>query len=131
MKQKDLVYTKQDSFVEIRHSGSLSDVLPRIKKLKKNFSAINLPHKQKNILKAALSEIFKEPQPENNFSPFKLHPSNIAEVDKLTDDELPRFLIYRYCYYIFPQRLLLDDFPRVFRMYICLNSNSKEDLNYV
>ena len=111
MKQKDLVYTKQDSFVEIRHRTSLGDVLPRIKKLKKNFNAINLPHKQKNILKAALDEIFGEATLDKNVPPFTLHSFNLAEIDKLKDEEIPRFLVYRYRYETFPQRLKLDDFP--------------------
>ena len=111
MKQKDSVYTKQDSFVEVRHCASLSDVLPRIKKLKKNFNAINLPHKQKNILKAALDEIFGEAKLDKNVPPFTLHSFNFAEIDKLKDEEIPRFLVYRYRYETFPQRLKLDDFP--------------------
>ena len=111
MKQKDSVYTKQDSFVEVRHCASLSDVLPRIKKLKKNFNAINLPHRQKNILKAALDEIFGEAKLDKNVPPFTLHSFNFAEIDKLKDEEIPRFLVYRYRYETFPQRLKLDDFP--------------------
>ena len=111
MKQKDLVYTKQDSFVEVRHSSPLSDVLPRIKKLRENFDAINLPHQQKCILKLALGEIFGETKLDKKILPFTLHTFNFAEIDKLRDEEIPRFLIYRYRYETFPQRFKLDDFP--------------------
>jgi radical SAM protein with 4Fe4S-binding SPASM domain len=111
MKQKDLVYTKQDSFVEIRHSRPLSDVLPRIKKLRENFDAVNLSHQQKGILKLALGEIFDEIKLDKKKLPFTLHSFNIAEIDKLRDEEIPRFLIYRYRYETFPQRFKLDDFP--------------------
>ena len=111
MKQKDLVYTKQDSFVEIRHSRPLSDVLPRIKKLRENFDTINLSHQQKGILKLALGEIFDEIKLDKKILPFTLHSFNIAEIDKLKDEEIPRFLIYRYRYETFPQRFKLDDFP--------------------
>jgi radical SAM protein with 4Fe4S-binding SPASM domain len=111
MKQKDLVYAKQDSFVEIRHSRPLSDVLPRIKKLRENFDAINLSHQQKSILKLALGEIFDEIKLDKKILPFTLHSFNIAEIDKLKDEEIPRFLIYRYRYETFPQRCKLDDFP--------------------
>jgi len=111
MEQDDTVYIKQNSFVEIRHRRVLGDVLPRIKKLQENFDAIVLPQNQKNVLKTALEEIFEEPRLGKNVAPFALHSFNIAEIEKLTEEELPRFLLYRYRYEMFPQRLQLDDFP--------------------
>ena len=111
MEQDDTVYVKQNSFVEIRHRRSLSDALPRIKRLRENFNAMSLTPEQKNVLKAALEEILEESRPGSNVSPFTLHSFNIAEIEKLTDEELPRFLLYRYRYEIFPQRFQLDDFP--------------------
>ncbi len=111
MEQSNSVYKKQNSFVEIQHSKSLHDVLPRIKKLRADFDSIKLIPRQKNILKAALDEIFDEVHLESNVSPFVLHSFNTAEIEKLTDEELPRFLLYRYRYEMFPQRLELDDFP--------------------
>jgi sulfatase maturation enzyme AslB (radical SAM superfamily) len=59
----------------------------------------------------ALDEIFNKEKVQDNLSPFRLYSFNIAEIEKLTDDELPRFLFYRYRYEIFPQRFQLDDFP--------------------
>ena len=111
MEQSNSVYKKQNSFVDIRHSKSLGDVLPRIIKLRKNLDKINLLPQQKKNLQSALNEIFEEPELENNASPFTLHSFNIAEIEKLTEEELPRFLLYRYRYETFPQRLKLDDFP--------------------
>jgi len=111
MEKSNSVYKKQNSFVEVRHSESLSHVLPRIKKLRDNIDTIKLDPRQKDILKIALDEIFEETGLVNNPSRFALHSFNIAEIEKLADEELPRFILYRYRYEIFPQRLQLDDFP--------------------
>ena len=111
MRDSKSIYQKQNSFSEIRHSKPLRDVLPRIKKLRENLGPTKLNNNQKVNLKAALDEIFEESNLENNVSPFTLHSFNIAEIEQLTDEELPRFLLYRYRYDIFPQRLKLDDFP--------------------
>ena len=111
MRDSKSIYQKQNSFSEIRHSKPLRDILPRIKKLRENLGPTKLNNNQKVNLKAALDEIFEESNLENNVSPFTLHSFNIAEIEQLTDEELPRFLLYRYRYEIFPQRLKLDDFP--------------------
>jgi radical SAM protein with 4Fe4S-binding SPASM domain len=111
MEQSNSVYKKQNSFVEIRHSKSLDNVLPRLKRLRRSLDEIRLAPRQLNIIKTALDEIFGEAGLKNDVSPFTLHSFNIAEIEKLTDQELPRFLLYRYRYETFPQRLQLDDFP--------------------
>mgnify|MGYP005629967881 CR=1 FL=1 len=111
MPESDSVYKKQNSFTEIHHSKSVSDVLPRLKQLSKNLNALKITSYQKDILGLALSEIFDTTQMQNDLSPFCLHSFNIAEIEKLTDDELPRFLFYRYRYETFPQRLKVDSFP--------------------
>jgi radical SAM protein with 4Fe4S-binding SPASM domain len=109
--ESDSVYKKQNSFTEIHHSKSVSDVLPRLKQLSKNLNALKITSYQKDILGLALSEIFDTTQMQNDLPPFCLHSFNIAEIEKLTDDELPRFLFYRYRYETFPQRLKVDSFP--------------------
>jgi radical SAM protein with 4Fe4S-binding SPASM domain len=105
------VYKKQNSIIEIRHSKSFDNILPRLKRLQQSLDEIKLAPRQLNILKTALDEIFGEAGLKNDVSPFTLHSFNIAEIEKLTDQELPRFLLYRYRYETFPQRLQLDDFP--------------------
>ena len=72
---------------------------------------MSLTPDQKINLEVVLGEIFEEAKLENNVSPFTLHSFNIAEIEKLTEEELPRFLLYRYRYETFPERLQLDDFP--------------------
>jgi len=111
MKYTNSVYKKQNSFVEIRHNKSLCDVMPRLKKLRENLDSQKLNANQKKILRAALGEIFGEAELGKNDFPFTLHSFNVAEIEKLTEGELPRFLFYRYRYEVFPQRFQLDDFP--------------------
>ena len=105
------IYKKQNSFSEIHHRDELQDVLPRIKKLDRGLEEINLTSYQKKILKIAIGEIFGRIKPLDNASPFGLHSFNMAEIQKLSDAELPRFLFYRYRYEMFPQRLQIDEFP--------------------
>ena len=111
MSKSEPVYKKQNSFVEIHHSKSVRDVLPRLKQLSKNLKTLKITSYQKDILELALREIFDTTQVQNNLPLFCLHSFNIAEIEKLTDDELPRFLFYRYRYVTFPQRLKIDSFP--------------------
>ena len=111
MSESDSVYKKQNSFMEMHHSKTVTDVLPRLKQLSENLTTLKLTSYQKDILKLALSEIFDTTPMQNEMSPFHLHSFNIAEIEKLTDDELPHFLFYRYRYETFPQRLKIDSFP--------------------
>ena len=111
MSQDNPVYKKQNSFIEIRHRESLQDVLPRIKMLAENLETIELTAYQRKILKAAVGEVLEPMTSTENASQFTLHPFNIAEIDRLSDEELPRFLFYRYRYEIFPQRFQVDEFP--------------------
>ena len=105
------VYRKQNSFINIRYSHSVQDVIPRIKKLQDNLDSLTLTPYQSNIVKRAITDILDRDQGTQNTSPFTLHSFNISEIEKLADQELPRFLFYRYRYEVFPQQLQLDEFP--------------------
>ena len=111
MPKSKSTYKKQNSFIEMHHSKSALDVFPRLKCLSESLDTLKLTSYQKNILRVALNEILDKELPENHSSLFCLHSFNIAELEKLTDDELPRFLFYRYRYEVFPQRFKLDSFP--------------------
>ena len=97
--------------MEIHHSKSVRDVLPRLRQLSKNLNTLKLTSYQKDILGLALGEILNKALMQNESPLFCLHSFNIAEIEKLTEDELPRFLFYRYRYETFPQRLKIDSFP--------------------
>ena len=105
------VYKKQNSFINIRYSHSVQDVIPRIKKLQNSLDSLTLTPYQNNIVTRAITDILDPDQGAQNTSLFTLHSFNISEIEKLTDQELPRFLFYRYRYEVFPQQLQLDEFP--------------------
>ena len=105
------VYKKQNSFINIRYSHSVQDVIPRIKKLQNSLDSLTLTPYQHNIVTRAITDILDPDQGAQNTSLFTLHSFNISEIEKLTDQELPRFLFYRYRYEVFPQQLQLDEFP--------------------
>ena len=111
MPPTDKAYKKQNSFAGLTHHGQLKDFLSRIQKVYENLDSLKLSNYQKNIVKDSCDELFLNKIPDNSNPPFKLHSYNAQEIAFLTDDELPRYLFYRYRYETFPQRLKLDRFP--------------------
>lgn len=105
------VYRKRNSFINIRYSQSVQDIIPRIEKLQDSLGSLTLTPYQRNIIKKAITDILDPDQAAQNSFPFILHSFNISEIEKLEDLELPRFLFYRYRYEVFPQQLQLDEFP--------------------
>ena len=105
------VYKKQNSFSDICYRKLPDDVLPRLEKVWENLNALRLTAYRRDILKTALSELLFKAKPEDNTPLFSLHSFNVAEIEKLTDEELPDFLFYRYRYEMFPQKFQLDEFP--------------------
>ena len=105
------MYRKQNSFTDIRYRRSAKDVIPRVEKLRDNLDALTLTPYQRDILKEAIGQILDHRELGEETPPFTLHSFNISEIEKLTDQELPRFLFYRYRYEVFPQQFQLDEFP--------------------
>lgn len=111
MSLTDQIYKKQNSFSGLILHDELKDVSPRILKVYENLDSYGLSNYQKGVVKDSCAELFEKKIPDNCNSPFKLYPYNIQEITRLTDEELPRYLFYRYRYDTFPQRLKLDSFP--------------------
>jgi radical SAM protein with 4Fe4S-binding SPASM domain len=111
MSSTDQIYKKQNSFAVLTLHACLKDVSPRILKVCENLDSFRLSNYQKRIVKDSCDELFEKKMPDNGNVPFKLYPYNIEEINRLADDELPRYLFYRYRYDTFPQRLKLDNFP--------------------
>jgi radical SAM protein with 4Fe4S-binding SPASM domain len=111
MAPENPVYRKQNSFIDIRYSQSIQDVIPRIKKIHNGLDSLTLPPYKRNIIKRAIADILGRGDSSKVKAPFALHSFNISEIEKLTDQELPRFLFYRYRYEVFPQQFQLDEFP--------------------
>jgi radical SAM protein with 4Fe4S-binding SPASM domain len=108
-------YRKHNSFIEIRHKhleaeaeaqariGALrgAQAAPSVKKL-------GAAHRK--IFDAALADLAaaegKADEPR-----FSLSPNVVEEISGLKDEDLPRYLVHRYRYEMFPQLHVLDDYP--------------------
>ncbi len=112
MPSKPPVYKKQNSFVEVRHRRVLKDVLPRLRETRTRLDSTSLDPYWQSVVRAAIEEALGEvPPPEGGYPPFTLHSQNVEEISLLADEDLPRYLFYRYRYDTFARRLKLDDFP--------------------
>ncbi len=111
MSPENPVYRKQNSFIDIRYSQSIQDVIPRMKKIQDGLDSLTLSPYKRSIIKRAIADILGRNDSSEVKPPFALHSFNISEIEKLTDQELPRFLFYRYRYEVFPQQFQLDEFP--------------------
>ncbi len=107
------VYQKQNSFFEIRHkdNNSLAETLERIKSVRKrdDFSEkMSQAHKQ--IFNQVCNDLF-DSDSKDQFNQFSLNPSVVEEIATCSDSDLPRYLVHRYRYEIFPQLKTLDEYP--------------------
>ena len=106
------IYKKHDSFVEIRSKGrSVDFVRERIKRLRDALSLLNLVASEIDLLRRACEEALEGHSVTKEGTRFTLFPNVIEEIERLSDDDLPHYLIYRYRYDIYPQRFTLADFP--------------------
>ncbi len=106
-------YRKHNSFVDLRsRQGALQKtVMGRINALQHEPKRLNgIPHEQHDILDRALRDILGS-EGENSAPCLRLTPNVIEEVNTLGDNDLPRYLVHRYRYEIYPQLCQLDDYP--------------------
>lgn len=112
---KDIVdpamqYEKQNSFDHFK-SKKTSDYLgifQRIKKLGERLAHQVNQDYFLEIVKKAIHQILSD---ERDSDAFKLYPHTYNEISKLSDEQLPRYLFYRYRYEIFPKEKIVDHFP--------------------
>jgi radical SAM protein with 4Fe4S-binding SPASM domain len=107
------VYQKKNSIVEIRKTeeNTLSDAMDRINIVRKRDDLIkkmSVAHQQ--IFNQVCKDLLETDSP-NKPSKFSLIPSVIEEIATYSDAELPRYLVHRYRYEIFPQLKILDEYP--------------------
>lgn len=105
------VYTKHNSFVEIRQKKPLADGRARLAPLLEDLSDMGLPEGRADIVRLACAEALGRTAAPAMHAPFSLHPNVLEELSRLTDAELPRYLHYRFRYEVFPDRKLLDAAP--------------------
>src|SRR3990172_9913699 len=114
MKESDkVIYKKHQSFVDLRHSQNNTNavVLERISKIRTQrdiIEKLSLPHRE--ILKKALVDLF-EPENADKEARYTLAPNVVEEIATVPDESLPRYLVHRYRYEIFPQKRIRDCYP--------------------
>lgn len=105
------IYRKHNSFVGLRSKGGdVQAILRRIQALRDGIDRVRLSSEQKPIVLKACADVL--PGGSRDGSPvFDLTVNVVDEMSRLSDDELPRYLYYRYRYDVFPKSYQLDDFP--------------------
>jgi radical SAM protein with 4Fe4S-binding SPASM domain len=103
-------YKKHNSFVEIRHHEPAAGVLERIQNVRGKLDGSGLSHYQRGQVQSACDELLGGGSVHGANPPFSLQSFIIEEINRLSDDLLPRYLFYRYRYEAFPQRKVLDGF---------------------
>ena len=107
------VYQKQNSIFEIRHKqkNSLAETLTRVATVRGKddlFRAMSEKHRQ--IFHKACKDLLDFDM-SNSPSQFSLSPSVIEEMATYSDSDLPRYLVHRYRYEVYPQLKILDQYP--------------------
>lgn len=105
-------YRKHNSFVDLRHKqdGLQEKIIARIKALHAAPQrGDGLSAAFQRVLELALRDILTSEVKESPC--LRLTPSVIEEINTCTDNELPRYLVHRYRYEIYPQLSELDDYP--------------------
>lgn len=106
-------YRKHNSFVELRHKHADAGqaARARIAAVKSRAGLIDrLSAAHRKIFEQAIADIFSE-QPAAGAPRFALSPNVVEEINTYPDEALPRYLVHRYRYEIFPQQFVVDDFP--------------------
>tara|TARA_B100001964_G_C14216682_1_gene593144 strand:- start:764 stop:1924 length:1161 start_codon:yes stop_codon:yes gene_type:complete len=103
-------YEKANSFLEIRQDArDYENVYERVRRLRDALDEKSYADYQARIIRQACDNVI------DGFSPveprFQLQEHVVEEIDRLSDEHLPRYLFYRYRYDIFPQTKELDRFP--------------------
>ena len=103
-------YNKADSFIVMSGLDNVeATVLERVRKFSVSLdSTVSDPHRRSILHRVCTSllEPTGQTQPE-----FRLRPHIVAELSRITDAELPRYLFYRYRYDVFPVTHELDAYP--------------------
>jgi radical SAM protein with 4Fe4S-binding SPASM domain len=112
-KDSQSVYQKQNSFFEIRHQekSTLTATLTRIATLRQmddRIEKMSVAHRQ--IFIQVCKDLLDLDTPEKP-SRFSLSPNVVDEIATCSDSDLPRYLVHRYRYEIYPQLKILDEYP--------------------
>lgn len=103
-------YTKDNSFLGL--SGvdkDLTSILARVRDLSVRLPSMELDPHHHNILRRACDNLLTADG--KGTDGFWLRPHIVEELRRITDDELARYLFYRFRYDVFPAQKELDSFP--------------------
>ena len=107
------MYEKHDSFFTLKHKKNQknSQIIDRIIRISKNTSIVeNLSLAHQKLLTNVTRDLLNNGQSTSK-TKFNLKSNVIAEINTMTDSDLPRYLVHRYRYEIFPQTKIIDNFP--------------------
>ncbi|MDV7340816.1 radical SAM/SPASM domain-containing protein [Terasakiella sp. A23] len=108
MEQK--TYKKDNSFVGLSGIDTeTSDILKRIQTMADRLDSYNWEDGQQELIMRAVSSLSAGKG--NSEDNFWLRPHIVEEINRLSDEELPRYLYYRFRYDVFPSTHELDAFP--------------------
>lgn len=107
------VYKKHNSFVELRHhhDDAQARERARVQALRDDPApARGLSAAHRALLEQVFADLLDQPGPETPPG-FALAPHVVEEMATLPDESLPKYLVHRYRYEVFPQRNIVDDYP--------------------
>ncbi len=109
--EKNNIYNKHNSFFKFvdRNLENEKKLLNRIEGLLNEDKLIDLNHKEKDIILNVKKDLYKNNSPSNER--FKLSPNVVKEIQTLKNDDIPRYLVHRYRYEIYPLKKIIDDYP--------------------
>jgi len=103
-------YNKSDSIAGLRGVVSdATDILSRIKAFSERLPTLSFTAYKKSILERACANLLSANGETKDG--FWLRPHIVEELRRLRDDELGRYLYYRFRYDVFPTTKELDDYP--------------------
>lgn len=108
-----LRYHKADSFHALAGVRDANDakaaVLAKVQTLDAKLPSLDLTAHWRDVLGRACRALLGKAGPDE--PEFALRPFVVAELKRLAESELPRYLFYRYRYDVFPVTHELDDYP--------------------
>ena len=106
------VYKKFNSFVglRIKNKFNIQNFLDNLQlHLNDKKNSLNLSQNKIQILEYIKKDLFESGTKKR--PKFKLTPNVVKEIESLNFVDIPRYLVHRYRYEIYPQLKIFDDFP--------------------
>ena len=113
MLKENKVYKKKNSFVKFSNDFDQNyyktNLILRLEQASKK--KINLPEEYIDLYSKIENIILSKSQNDNHEPFFSITPNVNAEIDTVSDEDLPRYLVHRYRYEVYPEIKKLDKYP--------------------